>query len=201
MNEKTTIQLQSCLDRLRAGDLQARNELLLAAQHRLLHLTRKMLHDVPRLRRWEETDDVFQSAVLRLWRSLEKVTPESLRHFFHLSAVQIRRTLIDLYRHYFGPQGPAAQQQSHPNDASPLKDAAAGSSVDPLRCVAWTEFHEQTGKLPDEEREVFDLLWYQGLTHESAAELLGISAKTVQRRFRNAKIALYETLGGSPPGL
>ncbi len=141
----------------------------------------------------------FRPPSCALWRSLETVTPESLRHFFRLAAVQIRRTLLDLYRHYFGPQGLAAQHHSHSGDASPLDDAPACSTVDPVQCVSWSDFHEQTERLPDEEREVFDLLWYQGLSHEQTAELLGVSTKTVQRRFRDAKIALHEALGGAPP--
>ena len=62
---------------------------------RLRQLTCAMLKDYPRLKRWEETDDVFQNASLRLYRALGKVRPASVREFFRLAAVQIRRELID----------------------------------------------------------------------------------------------------------
>ncbi len=41
---------------------------------------------------------------------------------------------------------------------------------------------EAIDNLPEDEREVFGLVRLQGLTHTEAAEVLGVSAKTVQRR-------------------
>jgi DNA-directed RNA polymerase specialized sigma24 family protein len=63
-------QIQRCMDRLRAGDVSARDELLARASARLTRLTRKMLRDFPGVHRWEETDDVLQNAVVRLCRAL-----------------------------------------------------------------------------------------------------------------------------------
>ena len=71
-----------------------------------------MFRNYPHLRRWEQTDDVFQTAALKLHRSLAEVKPESVRQFFGLAATQIRRTLIDLARHHYGPEGSAANQES-----------------------------------------------------------------------------------------
>jgi DNA-directed RNA polymerase specialized sigma24 family protein len=66
-------QIQRCMDRLRAGDVSARDELLARASARLTRLTRKMLRDFPGVHRWEETDDVLQNAVVRLCRALGEV--------------------------------------------------------------------------------------------------------------------------------
>jgi len=73
---------------------------------------------------------------------------------------------------------------------------AAHSTWGPDRLAAWADFHEQAGALPGEEQEVFDLVWYQGLTHAQAAELLGVATKTVQRRWHAACVRLSEALGG-----
>ena len=94
-----TTQLQAILDLAAQGTETAYDELIARASQRLLKLTRKMLRQYPRLRRWEESDDVFQTAALRLHRSLAEVKPESVRGFFGLAATQIRRTLLDLARH------------------------------------------------------------------------------------------------------
>jgi RNA polymerase sigma-70 factor (ECF subfamily) len=112
-----TAKLQHWLDQLRAGDRQARNELLAHAGERLQHLTRKMLRRFPRLRRWEQTDDVVQDATLRLHRSLADVYPESARHFYNLAALQIRRALLDLSKHHFGPLGQAAKHHTEGGSA------------------------------------------------------------------------------------
>ena len=111
--EGDTVQFQQLLDRAAGGSQDAYGELINRASERLLRLTRKMLRSYPHLRRWEQTDDVFQTAARRLHRSLSEVKPESVRHFFALAATQIRRTLIDLARHHFGPEGQAAKHQSH----------------------------------------------------------------------------------------
>jgi DNA-directed RNA polymerase specialized sigma24 family protein len=68
--------LQSLLNRGVAGDRTAHVEVLARASGRLLALTRMMLQDYPRVHRWEQTDDVFQQATLRLYSSLEDVKPE-----------------------------------------------------------------------------------------------------------------------------
>ena len=46
---------------------------------------------------------------------------------------------------------------------------------------------------------MFDLIFYQGLSHAEAAALLGISTKTVQRRWQEACMRLYKALGGRLP--
>src|SRR5436305_5024138 len=108
-----TTQLNNWVDRLRTGDLTARDELLRGACHRLERLARKMLQRFPSVQRWADTDDVLQSALLRLLRALEQVRPSSVRDFFGLAAEQMRRELLDLARRFHGPEGFAAHHESH----------------------------------------------------------------------------------------
>lgn len=182
-----TVQLQALLDR---GDDQAYAELLALAASRLQKLARKMLWDFPRLRRWEQTDDVFQTAALRLHRSLSEVRPESVKEFLGLAATQIRRTLIDLARHHYGPEGQGANHET----GTHLEPS--GKTDTPETLAAWAEFHEQVEQLPEPEREVFQLLWYSGITQHEAAELLGISDRTVLRRYYRARLQLRNTFHG-----
>jgi RNA polymerase sigma-70 factor (ECF subfamily) len=53
---------------------------------------------------------------------------------------------------------------------------------------------EAIDALPEDEREVFDLVRIQGLTHAEAASILGVSAKTVQRRLNQSLLLLEEQL-------
>ena len=77
MNDTTNtlVRLQSCLDRMKAGDPTARDDLIRMSYHRLEALVRRMLKKDDRVASWEQTDDVLQNAALRLWRSLERVAP------------------------------------------------------------------------------------------------------------------------------
>jgi RNA polymerase sigma-70 factor (ECF subfamily) len=201
-----TLQVQGWLDRLRAGDESARKELLNCACERLTRLTRKMLKGYPRLKRWEQTDDVLQNAAVRLYRALGQVAPASAADFFRLAALNIRRELLDLAKHYYGARGPGTKHASVAGAAdadggsrSALQPPDAGGGPD--RLAAWTEFHRQIDRLPDEERETFDLLWYQGLSQAEAAALLNVSERTVKRRWQSARLKIHDALHGELPEL
>src|SRR2546421_12734835 len=99
---RQTTRIQGWLDRLRAGDESARKELINCTCERLTILTRKMLKSYPGVRRWAQTDDVAQSAAMRLYRTLGEVKPEGVVDFYRLAALNIRRELLDLAKHYYG---------------------------------------------------------------------------------------------------
>ncbi len=198
---ETSGQTAGWLDLMRAGDQTARQRLIEHSCERLRGLARKMLRRYPKVRRWEETDDVFVAAVTRLHRALETVQPESPRHFYNLAATQIRRVLIDLSRRYYGPEGVGSHHDTaarNPEDGAPQKYEQADASGEPADLMEWTEFHEQVDGLPEEEQEVFNLVWYQQLTHEQAAAVLGVTARTVRRRWQDARYRLCKARLGEP---
>jgi RNA polymerase sigma-70 factor (ECF subfamily) len=197
-------QCEAWIERLQAGDETARAGLLGHACDQLRSLTRKMLRDFARVRRWEETDDVLQNALVRLWNALRQVTPRSVRDFYALASLQIRRVLIDLARQYYGPEGLGANQTSYlEGDNSEGGPRAApdraDTTYDPGRLAVWSEFHRRVDTLPEEEREAFDLLWYQEVPQLEAARLLGISEATLRRRWLSARRRLHEFLTGALP--
>ncbi len=169
-----------------AGDNAALDALLHNYRDRLTYLTRRMLGDFQRVRRWAETDDVLQSALLRLVSAIKSVKPATSRDFFALMALQIRRELLDLARHYYGVEGIGANHDSHGRDMDRPDDRHESSSL-----TQWTELHEQIGKLPEEERDVVGLLFYQGMSQADAAEVLQISLRSVQRRWHDALCKLH----------
>jgi RNA polymerase sigma-70 factor (ECF subfamily) len=197
--------IQRRLDHLMAGEDAARAALLECAGARLSRLAHRMLHsDFRRVRRWEETDDVTQNALLRLDRALRVAVPPTPRDFFRLAARIIRNELIGLARRYYGPYGlgrhhatPAARD----DEAANLEREKEPSDLthEPGRLLAWTELHRQAGALPEPAREVFDLLYYGGLTQPEAAEVLGVCARTVKRRWAFARRTLFDALDGQLP--
>ena len=58
---------------------------------------------------------------------------------------------------------------------------------------------ELIAALPDDEREVVGLLFYQELPQAEAAALLHVTVRTVQRRWQSARFALHEALQGEVP--
>jgi RNA polymerase sigma-70 factor (ECF subfamily) len=205
MSEAGTTHLQACLDRLRSGDSAAEEELIRHSEERLKALTRRMLRDYPRVHRWEETDDVCQQAVLRLVKALRTIHVSTVADYARLASWHIRHVLIDLARHYYGKEGLGANYATpaaHPTERSGegQAEAVAGSSDSPERNIAWADWHEQIEQLPDEERAVVDLLWYQGMKQDEAASALNISLSTLQRRWQAARIRLARIFDGETPG-
>jgi RNA polymerase sigma-70 factor (ECF subfamily) len=207
--EDNSTQIRFCIDRLVAGDESARDELLAHASDRLTRLTRKMLRDYPRVQRWEQTDDVLQNAALRLCRALAVVHPLTAVDFFRLAAKQIRRELVDLARHYGGAHGLGRNQASNARPAARASGITSSApdlnpvdtTHDPGRLASWTDFHRQVDALPAEEREVLDLLYYQGIPQAEAAAILHISERTIKRRWQSARLRLFDALEGRMPGL
>ena len=196
-----TAQLEGYLERMRAGDTTARDELFRRVCGRLERLTRKMLRDFPGVGRWAQTDDVLQNALVRLLRALPEVRPATMREFLGLSAEQIRRELLDLARHYYGPHGEGTNHATNDGDSRPPAYEKADQTHEPSTLAAWCEFHRQVRTLPPDEREVVDLLFYQELTQAEAAALLQVTVRTVQRRWQSALLKLHQILKGHWPGL
>lgn len=179
---------------------QTRDELIAGATDRLMRLTRGMKKNFPRVARWEQTDDVFQNAVIRLYRALKDVEVESPLHFYRLAALQIRRELLDLSRKH------RAQGPGWAGESQVIGFDRQGEGKDPVFDVPdslqesqamfeWDEFHRVVELLKPEEKEVFDLMWYAGLTQHQVAKALDVSVKTIQRRWRSARLSLSAALG------
>jgi RNA polymerase sigma factor (sigma-70 family) len=185
-----TIQLQGWLQRMQAGDLAARDALVRAVCDRLEHLSRKMLRRYPNVKRFADTDDVLQSSLMRLLRTLQQMPPpESTAHFFNLAAAHVRRELLDLARHFSARcrQGAPADLADHdPEDDRPASDFGD--------LEQWCAFHEAVEQLPAEQREVVGLIFYHGWQQKDVAQLFGTTERTVRRRWREAMLTLHRHL-------
>lgn len=201
MTGPTTIHLQGCLDRLRAGDPAAREELLRHSQERLRELTRRMLCKFGGVRRWEETDDVLQRLLMRLDPMLQQIEVGAVCDYLRLAATNLRQVLLDLARQYGGPEGLGANHATP--DPALRNDDHRGTQRMPVTeprdrsCSPnlWTRFHLQVDCMSEHDRELFDLLWYHDLTQDEAAQVLNMPINTLRRHWQAARIRLMEALG------
>lgn len=185
-----TARLRDCVRRWQQGDRAAADELLRACAARLEHLARRMLRGYPTVRGGAETADVLQGGLVRLLRALRSVSPAGTRDFYGLAAVQTRRELTDLARHFAC------------RPAAPLgADAAGPPRPDAEELELWCRYHQEVEALPAAQREVVSLAVYHGWPQARIAELLGVDERTVRRHWRAATQRLAEALGGRLPGL
>jgi RNA polymerase sigma factor (sigma-70 family) len=194
-----TLQMHDCVGRWQAGDKAAADILLRRVGQRLEHMTRRMLHGFPAVHACTETADVFQASLIRLLNTLQQVQPESTRHFFNLAAVQVRRELLDLARHFNRPEFARplpSKDGDESENAGPVEAAAAAPEDRDLDL--WCRFHEAVEQLPAEEREVLGLVYYHGWTQKQIAELFQVDERTIRRRWQSACLQIHQLVGDLP---
>jgi RNA polymerase sigma factor (sigma-70 family) len=200
--EPTTAVIQRYLDAL-PGDPAAAEpiirELLNRAVGRLRLLCDTHLHrSYPRLARPPvslETDELLGEVVAGLLTALRTVRPQSVRQFFALATQHMRWQLNDLARRL--DEQPAAAALADSGVAAPPSSTSSGLTPDGRRMLRAIE------GLPEPEREAFELVRIQGLTHAETATVAGVSERTVQRRLNRARVLLAEQLADlrpAPPG-
>lgn len=197
-----TTQLHRWLELYQAGDVRARDELLRIVCNRMEHLARKMLRDFPNVGRWVQTDDVLQNALMRLLRTLKQMQPDSMRALYSIAAEHIRRELLDLARHYCGPEGIGANHQSKGAEEDPRRPGCWEPicvEEPPEEMEKWCLFHQAVEQLPAEQREVVSLIYYHGWTQPEVAELFQVTDRTIRRRWQEALLTLRETMRGHMP--
>jgi RNA polymerase sigma-70 factor (ECF subfamily) len=181
------------LGRHKAGDPAAANELIRHCQDRLKLLTRQMLRRFPAVHRWEDTSDVFQNVLIRLDRALRALTFDSPDHFLRLAACHIRRELIDLARK------PRPDLPPEPGPSDPAPADPSDTTHDPYQLALWHEVHTRIDGLPDDDRRLFDLIYYQGVSQPEAAVLLQIPLRTLKRNWQAVRVRLMLLFGNQTP--
>lgn len=193
---RTTVAVQRYLDELAGGapTEPVVRDLLSRSADRLHLLCSTLLHQsYPRLTRPPlnlQAEEMLSAVVERLLKAMREVRPQSVRQFFGLANRHMRWELNDIARRLdeqsvvlgFQDSGVAAPESS--------------GSVVSLNAKRMLEAIEN---LPEEEREVFELLRIQGLTYGETAEVLGVSESTVHRRLNRGLVLLEEKLADLRP--
>jgi RNA polymerase sigma factor (sigma-70 family) len=168
-------------------------EMLSRAVGRLHLLCETLLHrSYPRLTLPPlnlQSEEMLSAVVERLIKALRSVRPGNVRQFFALANRHMRWELNDLARRL--DERTAAV--GLPEEVSARE--SSGSALSPVagRMLEAIEY------LPEEEREVFELVRLQDMPQSEVANVLGVSIKTVQRRLNRGLLLLSEKLGDLKP--
>ena len=195
--EQTTAAVQRYLDAL-AGDQPADpivRALLDRSVRRLQLLCANLLYrkyrrlTLPPLNL--QPDEMLDAVVVRLLKAMRSVRPQTVRQFFALVNQHMRWELNDVARRL--DEQPTVVEVRE--DLAPAPPASSGSALTPDGRRILSAIDD----LPEDEREVFGLLHFQGLTQGEAAEVLGISVRTVQRRLNRSMLLLANELDDLRP--
>lgn len=200
------------IQKVKAGEAGSEDKLIKTVSDRLIALVRKMLNQSPRIRRWRQTDDLFNDLWLKLRQVVRGEPINDSRHFFRIANLQMNRMLCDLARKFSGPEsfegrhqtgsfaldsvgedvrhGPAHEEpvglarRNRPTPSQFLGPRQPG----PPTAVALKDdhflVHRLISLLPDEDAELIGLIYYQEFTQQEAGALLGVDESTIRRRLR-----------------
>jgi RNA polymerase sigma-70 factor (ECF subfamily) len=192
----TSAVVQQYLDEL-AGDSPAEPivRALLDRSARRLHVlcSTWLFQKYPRLTRHPvslEADEMLSALVERLLKALRSVRPQTVRQFFSLANQHIRWELNDLSRR-LDRQTLFVEMESEEVPAP----ASSGSELSEDAC----RMFEAIDNLPEDEREAFDLVRIQGMTHTEVSQILGVTPLTVKRRLNRGLRLLANQLSDLLP--
>ena len=197
--EDTNAAIQRCLNRLAgaADDSDTRQivrELLSVAARRILLLCGSTLsRHYPRLASGPfnvEPDDVVGAVVERLIKAMRNVRPAHVREFFALTMKHIRWELNGLVREL-----DAQRYEPLRSEVTARKPEVSDEQFSPLGRRILEAIHG----LAQSDQEIFNLVRLHGMTQRDAAEVLGISERTVERRLKRILPRLWGELGELQP--
>src|SRR5262249_12127016 len=124
-----------------------------------------------------QVEEMLSSVVERLLKAMREgeggLRPQNVRQFFGLANRHMRWELNDL-----------ARRLDEQSAALPLQDSGvpAQQTSGSVISVNTKRMLDAIENLPEEEREVFELMRIQGMSNAETAEVLGVSESTVKRR-------------------
>ena len=169
-----------------AGEVGAEDRLFPLVYDELKRMARRYLQRERDGHTLEPTGLVHE-AYLRLVDQT-RVTWQNRAQFFGVAATMMRRILVNHARaHATDKRGGAAQKLS-------LEDINISVEQCANELIALDEAIDRLHKHDERKARVVELLYFGGLENKEAAEVLGVSEKTVSRDWRMARSWLYREL-------
>lgn len=166
--------------------LQARNTEAIRLIDR--HYQAALVGVILRIVRTEEfAEDVWQESLVKIWRFADQYDPNKGRLFTWLINI-CRRTAIDKTRSRV-----FKESQSGPQTDSDTVVSAPEMGVSPY--IEGIGVRDMVQKLEPKYSELIDLAFFQGYTHQEAADALELPLGTVKTRIRKAVNVLREWMG------
>jgi RNA polymerase sigma-70 factor (ECF subfamily) len=169
------------LDRLRAGDARAFEELVVRYQHRVFGVALRMMGNAA------EAEEIAQEAFLRAHRALAEFRGDA-RLSTWLYAITSRLCLSRL------ASGERRLSRHGEEALLRLPHAAGGPDAALEQSELEAALHRAIAELPDERRIVVVLRDLEGLSYDDIAAALGLEPGTVRSRLHRARMDLKDKM-------
>ena len=181
MREDDSAEARRFLERLRAGEARAFEELVLAYQHRVFGVAVRMLGNAA------EAEEIAQEAFLRAHRSLAEFRGDAKLSTW-LYAITSRLCLNRL------AAGERRFARAGEETLLRLPHREGGPDVALEQSELESALHRAIAELPDERRIVVVLRDIEGLSYDEIAAALGLEPGTVRSRLHRARTDLKDKL-------
>ena len=172
------------LERARAGDLEAFNDLVRAYQNHLFALVARMVPDR------DQANDAVQEAFFSAFRNMERFRGGSVRSW--LSRICVNAAMDTQRAKKRRPVQPYPELES--DDWQP----PAGPEADPEAIVVGAErtrvLNGALAAITDDQRSAIVLFDIEGYDYAEIAEMTGVSLGTVKSRIHRGRLALRDRL-------
>ncbi len=173
---------RSLVERLQAGDERAFEELVEEYRERVYRVAWRILRDD------EDAEDAAQEAFIKIFRSIGRFEGRSSVYTW-IYRITVNIALNKLKRDKFRRMVPLGDMIR--------KDTRPGA--DPSRSAMGSEIARRIGEavdtLPEKQRAVFTLKFYEELSHREIAEIVGCSEGTSKANYFHAIRKLRKLLG------
>ena len=180
---------QALVDRIRAGDLDAFEELVRRKRDRAFRLARRVVGQD------EDARDVVQLAFLRVWRKVRGFRGGSeFDPWFHRIVVNLAIDFVRRESARRRSQADWAGEQTRIG-ASGEQELPTGLRLQEVSRI----FDELAACLPPRQRAIFALREIEGMNTDDVAKLMGIRSSTVRNHLFQARTTLRRALEARYP--
>jgi RNA polymerase sigma factor (TIGR02999 family) len=178
------------LSEIESGDPSAADQLLPLVYNELRKLAAaKLANEKPG--QTLQATALVHDAYIRLV-DVDKVQQwDSRRHFFAAAAEAMRRILVEKARRK------GRLKRGGDRNRVPCEELVIAAEIPQLDLIALDEALAKLADESAEKAEIVQLRFFAGLSHEEVAEILGVSAITVKRHWRYARVWLLQQMEGS----
>lgn len=168
------------ISRVARGDQRAFSALYERYSNRMYTLILHMVNDQML------AEEILQEAFLRLWNRADQYVPARGSVLIWLLAIARRTALERLRFESHRPLLSDGQEASSLLESIPEPETTSEEA-------RWRSLHLAVQALPEEQRKVIELAYYQGLSQTEIAEMLNLPLGTVKTRLRTGMIHLRQS--------
>jgi len=175
--EITGLSDEELVQQIQDGNRSAFSELVNRHARRYYGLAYRMLSDK------HEAEDMVQTALLKLWEHPEKWQPQKKVKF----TTWFYRVVLNQCLDHLKKKRPLLTDKE---DLISEVESGADDAVDDL--ARQERLEQALAELPERQRVALNLCFYEGLSNQEAADIMGVRLKALQSLLMRAKSTLRE---------